>query len=638
MADLQEAMAELQRAGKVEQDERLSRSLGFWQYVALNIGAIIGAGWLFASLGAASFAGGIESLIAWAIDGVLVIFMALSYAYLAGLLPRSGAVVRYPQLVHGDLVGFTVGFLYMISIGSLLPAEAVAVVQYASYYIPGLVRTATVLGQPVVVPDTRGLLLALAIVALTYVVNYYGVRLVGSVSLGLMVWKVAVPLITIAALLVLAFKPSNLFLGGVTDASQDYHVTGLAAAMMAIPLTGIAYASLGFRQAIEYSGEGRSSGRDVPKAVVVSVLFSLAIFVLLQVAFVGAIDWSKIHPLATLSSGKTVILSNETLSPGSWAALSTSSIASAPIASELAMAGLGALNVLLIIDAWVSPLGNAIIQMGNLARIVYGVAANGHLPRRFSSLNRYAVPGIGLAMALGLGLLFLVPLPSWYAIGSYALLTTLLTYVTGGTVLGVLAVRVTHDRRYLIIALLGSVSAALLAYWAGVLAMMPVFATFVVALAAMLVIRARSLGDRRLMAVSITYAAVEAVLVGIMLTLDFYPLSSGLNVGIAEVEATFTIAIAGTAVATALALYAAHRLGNREMRAAVRSGAWYVGLIIGIMAVDALGPFGLAPLLGGDPPLAFPYDLIVMAAVAATAFAVSVLTSDLRRLRPKGNL
>ena len=63
--------------------------------------------------------------------------------------------------------------------------------------------------------------------------------------------------------------------------------------------------------------------------------------------------------------------------------------------------------MLLIIDAWVSPLGNSIVQMGNLARIVYGMAANGHLPSKLTSLNRYAVPGLGLLVALARGS------PSW---------------------------------------------------------------------------------------------------------------------------------------------------------------------------------------------------------------------------------
>jgi len=129
----------------VESDLKLSRSLGFWHYVSINIGAIIGAGWLLAPLGAAAFAGPL-SIASWLVAAVLVIFMALAYAYLAGLAPRTGGVVRYPQMAHGDLVGFVTGVLYLLSISSLMPAEAIAVVSYASYYVPGLVTKATVLG------------------------------------------------------------------------------------------------------------------------------------------------------------------------------------------------------------------------------------------------------------------------------------------------------------------------------------------------------------------------------------------------------------------------------------------------------------------------------------------------------------
>lgn len=607
----------------VESDLRLSRSLGFWHYVAINVGAIVGAGWLLAPLGAAVYDGPL-SIVSWIIASVLVLFMALAYAYLAYYMPRTGAVVRYPQATHGDLVGFTAGALYLLSIASLMPAEAVAIIYYASYYVPGLVQRGVALGQTVLVLTPKGMLLALAVVAAIFAINYYGVRLVGNVSLGLMVWKLGVPALIVGALLALAFSPRNLELSGVTQASQ-LNLGAAAAVLSAIPVTGIMYSLLGFRQAVEYGGEGRSSSRDVPRAVVVSVVISAALFVLLEVAFIGGIRWSETHPIRTLPNGTTIVLSNVSLTPGNWTALSTSNIAAAPLASELALVGLGALSILMIVDAWVSPLGNAIIQMGNLARIIYGMAANGHLPRSLRSLNRYAVPGVGLVVALALGVAFMLPFPSWYAIGGFAVLTTLLTYVTGGTSLGAISggdVAVGAK----VIGGLAAVAAALLAYWAGMVAMIPVFVAFLSALAAYTAIRAVSTRSPAVAAVSLAYTASVAIADYLLSAAVFYPLSVGSAASLGDVITPLMVSLVISAVSTAAALAGIYVLDETSARQ-IRAGSWYVALVFAIFAVDVFGPYGLPSLFNGVVGLRFPLDLLVVATAAAVTYAFSVKLS-----------
>lgn len=612
----------------VEEDGKLSRSLGFWHYVAINIGSIIGSGWLLAPLGAAAFDGDL-SVASWVVASVLVAFMALSYSYLASLMPRTGAVVRYPQVTHGDMVGFSAGALYLVSIASLMPAEAIAIVSYASYYVPGLVRTATSLGQSLVVLTPKGLLVALAIVAFIFLINYYGVKLVGNVSLALMVWKIAVPVIVIASLLALAFNFHNLELGGTTAASLR-GLGGAAAVLAAIPLTGIVYSELGFRQAVEYGGEGRSSSKDVPKAVVASVAISATLFILLEVAFIGGLRWSQIHPVETLPNGTAVVLRNVSVTPGNWSALSTSNIAAAPLSTELALVGLGSLSVVMLIDAWVSPLGNAIIQMGNLGRIVYGMAANGHLPRALRSLNRYAVPGLGLIVALALGLVFMIPFPSWYAIGSFAVLTTLLTYVTGGTSLGALA-KGRSSAAVKVIAGLGAVAAAIVAYWAGLIAMIPVFIAFNSAVAAYLLIRSLTPVSPPKAAVAVAYAGLTAFVDYDLAARVFYPLSSGLAVSERAVAAALEVSLLTSVVSTAAALALFYSIGDLRDKVSIRSGFWYVLLVFSLFTVDAVGPYGLSSVFGDAPSLPFPLDLVAVAALAAIAYVLSV------RFSLKGN-
>src|ERR1044071_976199 len=81
-------------------DRHLRRTMGFNQLLFMSLGAIIGSGWLLASLAAAGTAGP-AAVVSWAIGGVFILLVALAWAELAGMLPRTGAIVRYPHLTHG---------------------------------------------------------------------------------------------------------------------------------------------------------------------------------------------------------------------------------------------------------------------------------------------------------------------------------------------------------------------------------------------------------------------------------------------------------------------------------------------------------------------------------------------------------
>ena len=82
------------------QDKKLKKALNTWDLYFLSLGGIIGSGWLFAAAAAASTTGP-ASIISWIIGGVLVLFIALVYAELGGMIPRSGAISRYGHYSHG---------------------------------------------------------------------------------------------------------------------------------------------------------------------------------------------------------------------------------------------------------------------------------------------------------------------------------------------------------------------------------------------------------------------------------------------------------------------------------------------------------------------------------------------------------
>jgi amino acid transporter len=140
------------------------------------------------------------------------------------------------------------------------------------------------------------------------------------------------------------------------------------------------------------AGEASNPQRNVPLAMIGAVFISLVIYVLLQVAFIGAV------PAAHLAGGWTKLAEN---------------VADGPFAAFATILGLQGLAALLYVDAIVSPTGTGIAYTGATARINYALAENGHLPKLFMRLNAAQVPVWSIAVNFLFGLLLLLPFPGW---------------------------------------------------------------------------------------------------------------------------------------------------------------------------------------------------------------------------------
>jgi amino acid transporter len=74
----------------------MERNVGFLGLLWASEGSIIGSGWLFGALTAASIAGP-SAIIAWFAASLIVIVLALVHAELGGLFPVSGGTSRFPH-------------------------------------------------------------------------------------------------------------------------------------------------------------------------------------------------------------------------------------------------------------------------------------------------------------------------------------------------------------------------------------------------------------------------------------------------------------------------------------------------------------------------------------------------------------
>ena len=375
-------------------DVGFKRELGLIGATWASETSIIGSGWLFTPLFAAIAVGG-ASILAWVIAGVVVIVLALCHAELGAMYPVSGGTARFPHFAFGSIAGIGFGFFAYMQAVTIAPVECFAFMNYASHFWPSIYdhKTGNVTGV--------GFVLTIVLMAVFVAVNFLAMRIFARVNNVITWWKVAIPVLTIFVLLFNGMHASNFTVGGFMPG-------GMHGLFAAIAGSGIIFSYSGFEQCDQLAGEIKNPGRNLPRAIIISVLIGTVIYTLLQVVFIGAM------PPALLAHG--------------WTGFTNDAITAGPFAGLSAAVALGWLATVLRIDAFVSPAGTGLIYTTGTSRISYGLARNRYAPQVFARVDKNGVPWVGLIGAFLFGLVFLLPFPSWHSLVNLIVGASVLMY------------------------------------------------------------------------------------------------------------------------------------------------------------------------------------------------------------------
>jgi amino acid transporter len=353
--------------------------VGLLPLFMVSAGSVIGSGWLLGTLNA-SEAAGPAAIVSWAIGAVLLIGIALVYAELGAAYPISGGTARFTWIHTGTLGGFFCGTFSYLQAVAIAPIEVEASIGYLNAkWWHGLLNSNSLL-------TGKGLAVAVAAMFLFTALNLLGVKWMAEGNTIAMIWKIAVPILTIILIMSSVFHGSNFTAGG---GFMPYGVKGV---FVALPL-GVIFALEGFEQAAQLAGEARNPKRDIPLAVVGSMLMGAALYMLLQVCFIGALNP---HNVAH-----------------GWASPFGNAGAFGPYYTLATSVGLGWLGYVLIIDALISPGGTGLVYLATTSRLSYSLARVRFLPPVFSGIDRRGVPWFSILFGGAFGCLLFLPFGGW---------------------------------------------------------------------------------------------------------------------------------------------------------------------------------------------------------------------------------
>lgn len=325
----------------------LKRTMGLMSLTMFSVGSIVGTG-IFVILGVAVPQAGPAIIVSFVLAGITCAFSALSYAEMAGSIPISGSSYSYTYATMGELVAWVCGWCLMLEYGVSVAAVAVGWGQYINELL-GIIglRLPDIFANP---PGAGGVINipAMVVVILASYLLLRGASESAKINTILVITKILI-LIFFCAIAFTAFQASNLMpfvplgISGVT----------LAAAQ-------VFFSFIGFDTASTAGEEAKNPRRDLPRAIILSLIIVTALYVLVALAAIGAKPWEQFEGAGGEAVLATIL---EQVTGATWPA------------------------AILSIGAVISIFSVVLAVMYGQTRILFAMGRDGLLPKIFTRVN-----------------------------------------------------------------------------------------------------------------------------------------------------------------------------------------------------------------------------------------------------------
>ena len=249
--------------------QRLIRSLGLREGIAIQMGMIIGSGIFIVPATVAGHLGSLgPMLLVWALGGVMVLFGALTLAELSSVLPETGGPYVYLDKSFGRVWGFLFSWNhFFINTAGSVAALAVAFATYLGFWAPGM-------------SPWQIRIIAVAAIVLVTAINVRGVRLGGWV----MDVFTAAKLIALGALIVAAFFSGKGSAANLQPMWPDHWTHSLTTGL-GLSMISVLWAYDGWTTVTLTAGEMKSPRRNVPLSLVLGTIAVIVIYLAANLAY-----------------------------------------------------------------------------------------------------------------------------------------------------------------------------------------------------------------------------------------------------------------------------------------------------------------------------------------------------------------
>ncbi len=272
----------------MEQQTELKRNIGTGTAMATVVGSVIGSGVFFKPQAMYTATGGAPGLamFAWIFTGVVCICAAMTFAEIAILIPKTGGMVTYLEAAFGKTAGYLCGWMQTILFyPAMVAALAVAFANQATLFIGDRFRIPVALGA----------------ILLLMVLNTMGSAVGGAVQNIFTVAKL-IPLVLLMIFgLLRGESGSAVFQPMLADGLHPGVVLGQL-------MVAVLFAFEGWTNVGAIAGEMKRPGKDLPVAIVGGVFLIMAVYVVVNIAYLRVLPAEQLMNLDAPASAVAIAL------------------------------------------------------------------------------------------------------------------------------------------------------------------------------------------------------------------------------------------------------------------------------------------------------------------------------------------
>ncbi|MHA1872980.1 MAG: APC family permease [Candidatus Heimdallarchaeaceae archaeon] len=322
--------------------------MGLWELIFVGVGIILGAG-IYVIIGPAAGMAGNALWLSFLIAAVVALFTGLSYAELSSRFPKAGAEYVYIKYAFGERIAFIVSWMMIIS-GII--ATATVALGFAGYLNSFI--------QIEVIPTSILLIFFMSMILI------YGIKESA--------WfAIICSLIEMFGLLLIIIISIPSW--GSVDYFSMPDFSGLISAAALV-----FFAFIGFENIVNTAEEVKNPVRNVPRAVILSILITTVIYILVAVSSVSVLGWERL------------------------------SVSKAPLAEVASASLLGSRSFILLSSIALFATANTVLLvLLGISRLIYGMADSNILPKILGKVHKTRkTPWIAIIFLMVLSMLFVL--------------------------------------------------------------------------------------------------------------------------------------------------------------------------------------------------------------------------------------
>lgn len=349
---------------------QLKRVLGKWSLTAIGIGAIIGGGIFVLTGTGAYYHAGPALALSFIIAGIACVFAALCYSEFASILPVEGSAYAYAYGTVGEIFAWIIGWGLILeyAMGSMTVA-----VSWSGYFnkllkMFGLHLPDYLTSDPASYTGEGFSMNLPAFVIVIVVISLLikGTKEAAKANNLIVIMKVSAVLFVIIAGLFFIntsnwdpFIPAQKMVMEGDKMKEAYGIQGIISGAAAI-----FFAYVGFDAVSTQAGEAINPKKDVPFAIIVSLLVCTLLYILVSLVLTGMMNYTNFDPHGKFPDA-----------------------IKAPVAYAFEIAGQGWAGYIITIAATVGLISVLMVMIMGQSRIFLGMSKDGLIPKMFGDVH-----------------------------------------------------------------------------------------------------------------------------------------------------------------------------------------------------------------------------------------------------------